>query len=159
MLVRLKQDVQEDGWLEHDAVYPVLGISVQGGAAIGGPLKYRLITRQEPDTPAFHDATLFDILDPKVSPRWVVTAFSDGKLGIEPEAWSDNGFWAAFFDGDPKAREQFQDEYARLAAEAEVGVRSYTAKLARDFPDNQFEVVLIDDEDDFAISFFQINRF
>jgi hypothetical protein len=117
MLVRLKQDVQGDGWLEHDAVYPVLGISVQCGAALGGWLKYRLLTRQEPDTPAFHDAMLFDIVDPKVSSRWMVTALADGQLEIEPEAWSDGDFWESFFDGDPEARDRFREEYVRLTAQ------------------------------------------
>lgn len=35
---------------------------------------------------------------------------------------------------------------------------TYAAKLARDFPTHQFKVVMIDDEYDFAISFFQIDR-
>jgi hypothetical protein len=45
---------------------------------------------------------------------------------------------------------------ARMAFVRATLSETYTAKLARDFPDNHFEVVLIDDEDDFAISFFQI---
>jgi len=111
MQVRLREEA-EDRWLEPGAVYVVLGIY---GSQEG--LGYRLLGATEPETPAIHPAGLFEVVDPLVSPRWQIEVPGDGgSFSFEPEAWTREGFWTDFFDGDPAARQIF-DEECRLFTE------------------------------------------
>jgi hypothetical protein len=54
--------------------------------------------------------------------------------------------------GEPKS--ELLD--ARIELVRTAIAEMYTAKLARDYPDRKFKVALIDDEDDCAVSFYQL---
>ena len=109
MRVRLRSEV-EDSWLDHSVVYTVLCLySLPNGPA------FRLLGAAEPTTPAIHPACYFDVVDPTVSPRWVCEIAADGQsVNLEPAAWTSEGFWERYFEGDPVATRIFRYELRLL---------------------------------------------
>lgn len=112
MKVRLREGAQ-DSWLEPGAVYLVLSIYCEREG-----LGYRLLGVREPDTPGMHSAALFEVVDPSLTPRWRIGVSPDGdSFSMEPEAWMHEGFWNDLFDGDPAARQVFDEEYRLMLRE------------------------------------------
>ena len=112
MRVRLRREA-EDGWLDHAAVYTVLGI-YSSSTSVG----FRLLGTTEPTTPAIHPASSFDVVDGTLSPRWVCSFAADGhSMSLEPKAWTCDGFWDRYFDEEPEAVRIFQDELRLLYGE------------------------------------------
>ncbi len=100
-----------DGWLTIGHEYIVL--SIYGGK---DSVKFRILDDQKV-TPALHSAEHFVITDPTVPPDWAFNLNSEEEeWRLGPTAWSADGFWSAFFDGDPSAQALFDNVAAKLGA-------------------------------------------
>ena len=102
----------EEGWLEPDEIYPVLGISISRDK-----IYFRVYSSSQ-NTPALFPATNFNVIDPNVPSGWVASMSADGiALEIEPLAWAEDNFWGAYFDDDQSAVAKFKAGYEVLINE------------------------------------------
>jgi len=74
---------------------------------------YRLIGDDDL-TPALHDENLFEIISPEIPENWIFCTFPGPEWQITPAEWAADGFWTAYFDGDPEARAVFAKVNANL---------------------------------------------
>ena len=51
----------------------------------------------------------FEIVSAKIPDTWVVVWNAEGAFSLTTEAWSEPGFWEAYYDGDPPALRKFED--------------------------------------------------
>jgi hypothetical protein len=79
---------------------------------LAGKNYYRLVTETD-GNPALFDAALFELVDNAISSLWIVVQ-DGGCLEFTPEAWSEEGFWEAFFDNEPNAVSVYNEMLARL---------------------------------------------
>jgi len=101
------------GWLRPDVDYVVLSVEV-----LGDESAYRIVT-EDNATPALFESSLFDVTDESVPGLWVQVSQAHGKPDQRmPRAWSADGFWEAFFDGDPGARRAYARALVDLMAAA-----------------------------------------
>lgn len=104
-----------DGWLTIGREYIVLGVYGRSGA-----IKYRILGDER--TPALHDVGQFRVLSSEIPSGWEFRLFDDQEWEITPAAFAGEGFWTAYFDGDPSARSAFD----RIALELGVKRSSVT---------------------------------
>jgi hypothetical protein len=107
MKVRLKANEAKKesirGWLREGQEYTVLSVEVMGAEKSA----YRIATSDN-DTPALFEVIAFDITDNRLPASWVAVQVEGLEvIQMMPIAWSENGFWEAYFDGDNAARKQY----------------------------------------------------
>lgn len=85
--------------------YIVLAISIRSNHSVA----FRCI-RNDGRTPVLFNADQFKIVSKKIPSNWVVITEDYGGLTFSPEKWLRSGFWEDFFDGDPIAIEEFEQE-------------------------------------------------
>jgi hypothetical protein len=100
--------VEHSGSAKLDGVYHVLSIFVAERTGL------RLVA-EEP-TPAVFNPEMFEVISAVIPPSWVATFPKPGFLRLAPNAWSAEGFWDRFFDGDPEAVAAFNEERAKIVA-------------------------------------------
>ncbi|MCC5823562.1 MAG: hypothetical protein LAT64_10510 [Phycisphaerales bacterium] len=110
MIVRRKQvdpALPEDGhhWglLDPHAEYRVIGIEYDS---------YR-IQSSEDDWPCLYSAELFDIMDPRVEPEWVVEYINESFFVGFPQ-FAEAGFWEDVHDGRHEALQELKPVLDRL---------------------------------------------
>lgn len=84
-----------DGWLTLNNEYVVLGVYGSGKG-----IKYRVLNDKK-TTAALHPSSYFEITCNIVPDRWIFRTHSNGTWDILPEAWGQEGFWEAYFNGEP----------------------------------------------------------
>ena len=53
---------------------------------------------------------LFEIIDDRMPPNWVIKKDRNGAYQISTRAWLQPGFWEKFFDRDPESVAVFKEE-------------------------------------------------
>jgi hypothetical protein len=59
--------------------------------------------------PALFNLADFEITDSRLSAYWQLVGVTAGVWELTPLDWSEPGFWERFFDGDPGARQLFNE--------------------------------------------------
>jgi hypothetical protein len=67
-------------------------------------------------TPVLQAAEQFDIVSPEIPSGWVFRVYPTQEWEITPAAWSNEGFWVAYFDGDAAAEATFERIVLELQA-------------------------------------------
>jgi hypothetical protein len=62
------------------------------------------------ETPGLYDSRLFEVVDGRIPPHWVISVKTRGEITLGPPGWGAPGFWDAFFDGEPWAITLYQSE-------------------------------------------------
>lgn len=88
----LLEDGHHWGQLDTHAEYRVVGIEYDS---------YRIQSSKD-DWPCLYSAELFDIMDPRVEPEWVVQ-YIDESFCIEFPQFARSGFWEDVHDGRAEA--------------------------------------------------------
>lgn len=100
------------GWLEPDKTVPVLAVNI---TATEGA-KY-LIWSNAQQSVALFPASEFEIVDDKLSRRWVASLDANGFIYLAPRGWHVHGFWEDYYGGVPSAERVFEDEMRELLIE------------------------------------------
>ncbi len=100
---------KKDEWLTIGKEYLVLGVYGREST-----IKYRLLG-DDKTTPAMHNAENFDLTSEKIPSNWLFRVYPEvSEWAFTPSAWAKEGFWMAFFDGDPTARILFNTVVSEL---------------------------------------------
>ena len=99
------ETLESSSWLTIGKEYHVLSVNMEDGL----PIKFQLISDDE-ETPAYHDANQFEIVTNVIPEGWVVDFVSKSHFRLSPKAWSQPGFWEAYFDGELEAVELFNTQ-------------------------------------------------
>jgi hypothetical protein len=89
-------------WLRKGKEHVVLAIEQHHDGVAG----YRIESEQA-EKPMIFEAHQFKICDPKLPSTWVVLGLSGATVRLGPQAFGGEGFWEAYFEGDPKAVEAY----------------------------------------------------
>lgn len=100
-LDEIPTDRASDGWVTIGQEYVVLGIYGRGEE-----IKFRILG-DDGTTPALQPAERFTVTLSNIPTDWVFRLYSSKEWEITPAAWSSNGFWVAYFDGEVSARASF----------------------------------------------------
>jgi hypothetical protein len=105
-----------DSWLKEGEIYTVLAVDSDKDG-----IKYRILTRKEPTTPALHEAELFSIVNHRMPSTWVVNIHPgrSGQLFLDlaPPPWMADGFWGKYFDHHPNAIQVFERAKERILSQ------------------------------------------
>lgn len=101
--------VVSSSWAAIGDVYHVLGIVFDGSA-----VRLRIVGREK--VPALFELSMFDVVTGIIPNRWTVSSSTRGVLIVGPLAWSVEGFWERYFDGDAEAVELFEKERSDTVA-------------------------------------------
>jgi hypothetical protein len=109
-LIDSKGNAQErSGWLTLGKVYHVLEVvqDTHGrwllrmiGDGLSGVALFRL--------------DQFEVVSAKLPDAWMVVWNSKGGFALTTEAWSQVGFWEAYYDKEPAALSKFEDGRRRI---------------------------------------------
>ncbi|WP_217161599.1 hypothetical protein [Streptomyces sp. AC512_CC834] len=67
---------------------------------------------------ALFDSRAFTVTSSLLPPSWRYVQFATGSFSLRPEPWGRPGFWDAYYDGDPQAREIFEVEKRRILSDS-----------------------------------------
>ncbi|MFE2669264.1 hypothetical protein [Streptomyces mirabilis] len=82
-----------------------------GASALCGVGKFAFSERHRRFThPGLYDSRLFEVVDGRIPPHWVISVKTRGEITLGPSGWGAPGFWDAFFDGEPWATTLYQSE-------------------------------------------------
>lgn len=100
------------GWLDEGECLTVLALS----AAPSEGVKFLLwSTKQE--SVALFPGKDFDVVDGRLSRRWVFNLDARGFVHLAPDVWQVGEFWEKYHDGDSTAEQVFEQEKALIFAE------------------------------------------
>lgn len=91
-------------WLTVGREYDVLEVV----AYPGGEILFRLLGDDQAGGPGLWDSRLFMANSTEVPASWVASVDDEGAVRLGPEAWQRDGFWEAYFDGEPAAVDDFR---------------------------------------------------
>ncbi|RWR08116.1 hypothetical protein D2T33_15930 [Sinirhodobacter populi] len=77
------------------------------------------------NSPALSNANLFELTSDYIPSTWSIRSIPDQRFSIGPRSWQMDGFWVAYFDGEPWARELYQCEVKSMLEEEQA----YLGKL------------------------------
>jgi hypothetical protein len=96
--------LERSPWLTVGREYDVLEIVAQPGREV----LFRLLGDDATGGPGLWDSRLFTAASTDLPSHWVASVDGNGIIRIGPEAWQREGFWEAYFDGDPAAVRAFE---------------------------------------------------
>lgn len=99
------------GWLREGEALTVLGVNY---SPAGGTF---LIWPVEQESVALFPDEDFDIIDERLSQRWVIGSPNSGNLFLEPKKWQENDFLDKYHSGNTIAEQVFRNEMARILSE------------------------------------------
>lgn len=100
------------GWLEKGEWLTVLALS----AAPNDGVKFLLWSAKQ-ESVALFPGTDFDVVDGRLSRRWVFNLDSQGFVYLAPNVWQVEEFWSKYHDGDLAAEQVFEQEKALIFTE------------------------------------------
>lgn len=103
---------KKDGWLTVDGIYHVLTVMLEYGQR----LKFQLIG-DDGRTPAFFDASQFEIISDVIPSNWNITFQRNNYFALEPKSWSRPGFLEDYFNGVSEAVLLFESERKKIIEE------------------------------------------
>lgn len=65
---------------------------------------------------AMYGSESFSITDGSIPESWVARMDEGGMLQLAPEPWLADGFWEAYYDGDPTAADEVKTYLRRILA-------------------------------------------
>lgn len=68
---------------------------------------YYRIEPRDGGAPGLHDSQHFEITSNVLPAFWVASDGEGGALYFRPQDWTAEGFWGAYFDGEPWARRSY----------------------------------------------------
>ena len=110
LCVRVDGGGDQDPWLTLNREYQVLSVLMTSK----GPVKLRIIA-DDGRMPILADASLFAMSSQSVSPSWSLVIREGGVVELGPSSWLEPGFWERYFDRDPDALSEFEEEIIRMA--------------------------------------------
>lgn len=99
------RSMTDSSWVKLDSEYPVLSIL----AAPGGKVQVQILT-EDGIGAGWFDSSMFMTSDATIPSNWVVKINDGGEIEMAPDRWTRPGFWEAFYDGVPAARQAFDEE-------------------------------------------------
>ena len=103
------------GWLEKGKCLTVLALSV----APHEEVKF-LLWSDKQESVALFPGIDFDVVDGRLSQRWVFNLDSQGFVNLAPKLWLLDNFWEKYHDGDLWAERVFEQEKALVWGEFSV---------------------------------------
>ncbi|HLK14712.1 MAG TPA: hypothetical protein VKT78_07905 [Fimbriimonadaceae bacterium] len=100
--------VTSSPWVRLGDVYHVLAIWIDPKQT-----RFRLVGGREA-SPVLYDPEMFELVSTVIPPSWIVTSLQAGCFALEPEPWTQRGFWEEFFDGEPNAVACFERERQKI---------------------------------------------
>lgn len=100
------------GWLDEGECVTVLALSVTPHEGV----KF-LIWSNKQEAVALFSAGEFDVVDGRLSRRWVFNLNSQGFAYLAPDKWQVDGFWEKYHDGDFVSEQTFEQERTLIFAE------------------------------------------
>ncbi|MFJ9864439.1 hypothetical protein [Streptomyces sp. NPDC101165] len=64
----------------------------------------------EGEDPALFDSSAFEVTSSFIPPSWRYFQLESGSFSLCPEPWAQPGFWEAFYDRAPGARDVYESE-------------------------------------------------
>jgi hypothetical protein len=115
------QEERSSPWRTIGKVYEVLEIYFGVEDAI---LKYR-IKSDDNESPTLSHANLFEVVSDFIPSTWAVKSVPGKFFTIAPRAWHQaDGFWVAYFDGEPWARDLYLEEVEKMLSEEQEYLKS-----------------------------------
>jgi hypothetical protein len=108
-------------WLTVGKVYRVWEVSWGASQKL---IDYRF-EHDDANSPALSNANLFKVTCDFIPSIWSVKSVPDQQFSVGPRSWQVDGFWEAYFDGEPWARELYRREVIAMCAEEDA----YLSKL------------------------------
>jgi hypothetical protein len=99
------EDLETSAWLSVGREYDVLEVV----AYPEGEVLLRLLGDDPSGGPGLWDSRLFTTKSTAMPADWAATVDDAGALHLGPAKWQRDGFWEAFFDGDPDAIRDYDD--------------------------------------------------
>ena len=96
------QPVSRSSWVSVGHVYHVLEV-------LASPERTRIRIVGDSKTPALYHLEMFELVSGVIPAVWTVSSLRVGHFCICPKSWSADGFWEAYFDGNPEAGDAFQE--------------------------------------------------
>ena len=109
--VRPDGESQSDNWFSVGNDYTVIGLFAEGGKGI----TFRIVS-DDHGTPILVAAEMFEVVQGLLPHNWVASGGANGRLVLQPAAWSEPGFWEGYFDGRLEAEAIFDRELAVIEA-------------------------------------------
>lgn len=100
------------GWFECGETLTVLSVS----RAAFEDTKF-LIWSSLQEAVALFPGGDFDVVDKRLSRRWMIEVDNNGFLCLAPEAWQVDGFWERYHDGESAAEKVFIREMTLILSE------------------------------------------
>lgn len=107
------REVDSSPWATLDAEYVVLALE----ATPGGGIQLRIIGDDGP-TPVLFQSEMFMTLSSAIPSNWVASIGEGGEFNLAPAKWLRPGFWEDYFNGDPEAVSDFEEEKSKILREA-----------------------------------------
>lgn len=109
-----RQETSESEWLTLDSEYVVLAIE-------GNPGRELSIRVQDDKGggPGLWPAEMFMTTSTALPSSWIISIGDNGQFDLAPAKWLRPGFWEDFFDREPEALADFEEEKANILAEAD----------------------------------------
>lgn len=103
-------------WLTIGKEYIVLGLEVRA-LSVENRL-YLSIQSDDGPNPVLFEADQFVTVSNKIPSNWVASLDEFGNMNIEPQKWLRPGFWDDYYNFDPAARSDFENELELILTES-----------------------------------------
>lgn len=118
--------VEFSPWLSLGHVYNVLSVLTN----IAGEKRLQIIEDTQlasTDTLGFHLSQCFEVISDYRPSCWTERSIPGG-IELAPESWQSEGFWEAFYDGDPQAQQTFEEQKTMMINEEISAARGATTR-------------------------------
>ena len=95
---------ESSAWISVGSDYLVLGVYGRSSS-----IKLRIIG-DDGRTPVLQDAEQFELISRTIPNNWTFRLLDKNEWEITPIAWSSDGFWVSYFNGDAEAKALFRDQ-------------------------------------------------
>lgn len=109
------RETQTSAWVTLDAEYVVLAIQ----ATPDGRVQLRIVS-DDGTTPVLFESEMFMTVSTDIPSNWVASIGERGFVDIAPAKWLRPGFWDDYFDRDPQAIADFEEEKSKILADVEA---------------------------------------
>lgn len=113
-----RRETETSNWLSLDSDYLVL--SIQGSP--GRELAVRVLDDRG-GVPGVWPIEMFMTISSRIPSNWVVSIGENGQFDAAPWKWLRPGFWEDYFDHDPQAIADFEEEKNKILEESESETR------------------------------------
>jgi hypothetical protein len=102
-------------WATLDSEYIVLAVQ----ATPNRDVRLRIVGDDD-STPVLFESEMFMTVSNDIPSNWVASIGEDGDFDLAPQKWLRPDYWEDYFNGDPDAVSDFEEERTRILAEADA---------------------------------------